>query len=167
MGKKIVISESQYSRIFLNEQNIDAEWNPHIRMWTHPAYSNYEVSVPKDYIYIKNSDGTFSPKYPNYHYRIGQGEKGYVSKDDPDIIQQTMDLERKKFQETLNKHIKNRESGNKFREWVRDDVERLKYVEKELKKNNLTGTLDDTGDHTNEYIKIADRDWETALVISR
>ena len=151
MGKKIVISESQYRRVFLNEQYDKATWNPHIRMWTHPAYSDYPVNVPKEYIYIKNSDGTFSPKYPNDN----NIERGYVSKDDSDIIQQTMDLESKKFQETLNKHIKNRESGNKFREWVRDDVERLKYVDKELKKNNLTGTLDATGDHTNEYIKIA------------
>lgn len=79
-----------------------------------------------------------------------------ISKDDPDIRQQTMDLENKKFiEKTFNKNIKDRESGNKFREWVRDDIERLKYVEKGLKKNNLSGTLDAKGDHTNEYMKIA------------
>ena len=149
MSKKVIISESQYRRVFLNEQDDKPAWNPHIRMWTHPAYSDYPVNVPKRYLYTKNSDGTFSPKYPN-------SNSGYVSKDDPDIIQQTMDLEDKKFiEKTFNKNIKDRESGNKFREWVRDDVERLKRVDKGLKKNNLTGTLDSTGDHTNEYIKIA------------
>ena len=110
MSKKVIISESQYRRVFLNEQNINATWNPHIRMWTHPAYSDYPVNVPKRYLYTKNSDGTFSSKYPN-------SNSGYVSKDDPDIIQQTMDLEDKKFiEKTFNKNIKDRESGNKFRE---------------------------------------------------
>lgn len=64
MGKKIVISESQYKRVFLNEQKVTPMWNPHIRMWTHPAYSDYEFNVPKNMIYKKNSDGTYSPKYP-------------------------------------------------------------------------------------------------------
>ena len=158
MGKKIVISESQYKRVFLNEQYDRpkgwAKWNPHIRMWTHPAYTDYP-DVPKENIYIKNSDGTFSLKYPEFK-NLGSGDSGYVSIDDPDIRQQTMDLENKKFiEKTFNKNIKDRESGNKFREWVRDDIERLKYVEKGLKKNNLSGTLDAKGDHTNEYMKIA------------
>ena len=56
MGKKIVISESQYNRVFLNEQDDKpkgwAKWNPHIRMWTHPAYTDYP-DVPKENIYIK------------------------------------------------------------------------------------------------------------------
>jgi hypothetical protein len=100
-------------------------------------------------IYKKNSDGTFSPKYPTTSFL---DKDSYVSKDDSDIVKQTISLENEKL---FNKHITDRESGNKFREWVRDDVDRLNYVEKELKKNNLSGTLDSKGDHTNEYIKIA------------
>ena len=88
MGNRIVISESQYSRLFLNEQYDKpkgwAKWNPHIRMWTHPAYSNYEVNVPKNFIFKKNDDGTFTNKYPS---STGFGvDSDVISKDDPDII---------------------------------------------------------------------------------
>ena len=147
--KKIVISESQYNRVFLNEQKVTPMWNPHIRMWTHPAYSDYEFNVPKDMIYKKNSDGTYSPKYPLSNTM----DKDFtISKDDPNIIKQTIKLEKEK---QFKENITDKKSGDKFRRWVRYDSERLSKVEKELKRNNLPGTLDASGDYDNEYIKIA------------
>ena len=149
MSKKIIISESQYRRVFLNEQKVTPRWNPHIRMWTHPAYSDYEFSVPKNMIYKKNSDGTYSPKYPSSNMM----DKDFtISKDDPDIIKQTIKLENEK---QFKENITDKKSGDKFRRWVRDDEKRLSKVEKELKNNNLSGTLDASGDYDNEYIKIA------------
>lgn len=146
MSKKIIISESQYRRVFLNEQKVTPRWNPHIRMWTHPAYSDYEFNVPKNMIYKKNSDGTFSPKYPSSNMM----DKDFtISKDDPDIIKQNW------LNIQFKENITDKKSGDKFRRWVRDDSERLSKVEKELKKNNLSGTLDASGDYDNEYIKIA------------
>ena len=160
MGNRIVISESQYSRLFLNEQYDKpkgwAKWNPHIRMWTHPAYSNYEVNVPKNFIFKKNDDGTFTNKYPS---STGFGvDSDVISKDDPDIIQQTISLENEKL---FNKHIKNIESGNKFRNWVNDSPKVLKLVNSEIKRIadsnsdfNYSG-LERSGDFNNKYIKIA------------
>jgi hypothetical protein len=149
MSKKIIISESQYRRVFLSEQKVTPMWNRHIRMWTHPAYSDYEFNVPKNMIYKKNSDGTYSPKYPSSNMM----DKDFtISKDDPDIIKQTIKLENEK---QFKENITDKKSGDKFRRWVRDDSKRLSKVEKELKKNNLSGTLDASGDYDNEYIKIA------------
>jgi len=118
-------------------------------MWTHPAYSDYEFNVPKNMIYKKNSDGTYSPKYPLSNMM----DKDFtINKDDPNIIKQTIKLEKEK---QFKENITDKKSGDKFRRWVRDDSERLSKVEKELKKNNLPGTLDASGDYDNDYIKIA------------
>jgi hypothetical protein len=157
MKKKIFISENQYRRIFLNEKvskDPKPVWNPHIRMWTHPAYSDYEFNVPKSMIYKKNPDGTFIPAYPADSSYVSL--RSSVSKDDPDIIKKTMSIEDEKF---FKKHIKNKSDSDAFRIWVNDTEfpERIRDVNKALKSNGLSGTLDKTSNapYDNNYIKIA------------
>ena len=161
MKKKIFITENQYKRIFLKEVGSNDPkplWNPHIRMWTHPAYSDYEFNVPKNMIYKKNPNGTFSPAYPypspeNTEVRLGGSNS--ISKDDPDIIKKTMGIEDEKF---FKKHIKNKSDSDAFRLWV-NDIEfpdRIKKVNTVLKQNGLKGSLDakSSAPYDNIYMKV-------------
>ena len=156
MNRKIFITENQYKRIFLKEVGSNDPkplWNPHIRMWTHPAYSDYEFNVPKNMIYRKNSNGTFSPAYPeSTEVQLGSS----ISKDDPDIIKKTMELEDEKF---FKKHIKNKSDSDAFRLWV-NDIEfpdRIKKVNTVLKQNGLKDSLDakSSAPYDNIYMKVA------------
>jgi hypothetical protein len=162
MKKKIFITENQYKRIFLKEVGSNDPkplWNPHIRMWTHPAYSDYEFNVPKNMIYKKNSNGTFSPAYPYSSYEnteVRLGGSNSISKDDPDIIKKTMEIEDEKF---FKKHIKNKSDSDAFRLWA-NDIEfpdRIKKVNTVLKQNGLKGSLDtkSSAPYDNIYMKVA------------
>jgi hypothetical protein len=148
--KKIFITENQYKRIFLNEADVNPVWNPHIRMYTHPAYSDY-VDVPKQFIYIKNSQGKWVQKYSAVDT---YGKKQDVSIDDPDVAKERMKAYN---QETFKKYIKNQTDGDKFRKWVNDTEfpERLKKVNLALKSNGLTGGFSISGPYDNNYMEIA------------
>jgi hypothetical protein len=103
-------------------------------------------------IYKKNPDGTFSKKYQTTSNRFDGYVDDDVSIDDPDVVKKRIGI---KNENEFKKFIKTKEDGDKFREWVRGDSERLSKVKKELNKNGLSGTLDASGSHRNDYIKLA------------
>jgi hypothetical protein len=167
MKKKIFITENQYKRIFLNESDppkytvkqigYTPAWNKHVLLYTHPAYSDY-LDVPKMYAWKKNSDGTWSNAYSDTQTTLlsNQGKKTTVSVDDKDIAQKRIDVENEKF---FKENIKSKKDSDAFRMWVNDPEfpERIKDVNKVLKSNGLTGTLDmnSNAPYDNNYMKIA------------
>jgi hypothetical protein len=177
MSKRVIISESQYKRVFLNEQSsaisgagksigkrggkIDGttpKWNKHIFSWVFPSYSDYS-DVPKEFIYKKNKDGSFIKKYPDTSiYDSGTDKKDYITIDDKDVRTKK---ERKYNDDLFKKTIKNKNDGDDFRDWVNNNPKVLKSVNNEIKRISDSDSdfnyseLDRSGDYNNEYIKIA------------
>lgn len=134
----------------INEANgpIKPLWNKNIKEFVHPAYVDYP-DVNKEYIYKKNSDGTFSLKYP-------EDETGVVSMDSPEVIKKRTEIF---YDENFKKYITDKTSGDNFRKWVNENPDILKKVNNELKKQGIKGTLDKTGPFDNNTIKVA---WKVA-----
>ena len=124
MSKKIVISESQYRRVFLSEQNKKDNGNG----YTHRPYNP-----------LMDKAAGVDPSKSKYF-------SGALWLNDPLPIEDLFDY-----------HIKTKENGNHFREWVRSDNKRLSKVAKAIRNEGWSGTLDKTGDHKNKYIKL---DWK-------
>ena len=146
-----LINYDRSKSIFEQKEKIKPIWNNQIKEFVHPAYVRY-LDVPKDKIYKKNSDGTFSLKYSSEENKFKQ-EK--VSTNDPEVIKKRMESYQS---ETFNKFIKDQKSGDKFRTWVNENPEFLKKVNDELKKSGVGGTLSKSGPFNNNTIKIA---WKT------
>lgn len=146
-----LINYDRSKSIFEQKEKIKPIWNNQIKEFVHPAYVSY-LDVPKDKIYKKNSDGTFSLKYSSEENKFKQ-EK--VSTNDPEVIKKRMESYQS---ETFNKFIKDQKSGDKFRTWVNENPEFLKKVNDELKKSGVGGTLSKSGPFNNNTIKIA---WKT------
>lgn len=146
-----LINYDRSKSIFEQKEKIKPIWNNQIKEFVHPAYVSY-LDVPKDKIYKKNSDGTFSLKYSSEDNKFKQ-EK--VSTNDPEVIKKRMESYQS---ETFNKFIKDQKSGDKFRTWVNENPEFLKKVNDELKKSGIGGTFSKSGPFNNNTIKIA---WKT------
>ena len=67
------------------DNKIKPLWNDNIKEFVHPAYVEY-IDVPKNLIYIKNSDNTFSLKYPSAE------PNDKLSADSPEVIQKKKSL---------------------------------------------------------------------------
>lgn len=119
MTKKIIISESQYRRVFLSEQGIVPP----------DGYELYNPILDKEF----GSDYLLGKKYSS-----------------PANTQSQLPIE-----DLFDYHIKTKENGDHFREWVRSDNKRLSKVEKAIENEGWPGTLDKTGDHKNKYIRLA------------
>ena len=146
-----LINYNRGKTILEQKEKVNPVWNNKIKEFVHPAYTYY-LDVPKNKIYIKNSDGTFSLKFPSDENVF---KPKIISTNDPEVIKKRMESYQS---ETFNKHIKDQKSGDKFRTWVNENPEFLRKVNDELKKSGIGGTFSKSGPYNNNTIKIA---WKT------
>lgn len=144
-GKPCTPKTPSSTKIVKKDNTIKPLWNTNIKEFVFPAYVEY-LDVPKDKIYKKNADGTFSLKYP----ASGTNEK--VSADSPEVIQKKKTIW---YDDQFKKNITDKTSGDKFRVWVNDNPDQLKLVNNALKSSGINTSLDRSGPFDNDVIKIA------------
>ena len=191
MSKRIIISEHQYGRIFLNEQHntirrgykrrgyVDSKGKYHPRTnegsFQRKAYKKhiktkedgdkfrewvYKSKFKVDYINkeLKSlglKDGfSKSGPYGNTHFLVAWELLGlsYLSDVTSDGNQF---LQSKSISELLEKHIKTKEDGDKFREWVLKSQIRKDGLNYKYKDLGYSDVLEKEGSIDNKYFKVA------------
>ncbi len=214
MGKKIVISESQYKRVFLNEE--ETIKNPSVKEiqkflnkkgltdyednklkedngWgdkTASAFAKYhfgldtKVKTSKSlWTKLKLEGYELGNSYKNINKLITEIVKIINYKESPttgvqDFLKDLTDgggIELKNYWDRFkkyansglnlsddvaddmlyNKYIKSKQDGNKFREWVINDIDSLKKINDSFKKLNITDGFSKTGPIDNINFLIA------------
>jgi hypothetical protein len=85
--------------------------------------------------------------------------KGYFDRFTKYTSTKLHDIDEIADNELYEKHIKTKEDGNKFREWVHNNPKRLEYIEDDLKSIGITDGFSKTGPIDNIHFLIA---WDSA-----
>ena len=205
MGKRVIISEGQYGRIFLNEQKLPKANAGEIQQFlkgkgiyknkvdykfqdgTAKAFAQYYYSINTDINTVhklwkklksekRDVGGTtgFGPKMAKVisdmiKYKenptsvisdinfsgLWDNIKDYAKKG-LEYIKSGVDWVSDKVADALYKeHIKNKQDGNKFREWIHQNKKMVGYVNSELKKLGFDEKFSKNGPHNNDYFLVA------------
>lgn len=205
MGNRIIITESQYGRLFLDEQKlpksdtigaiqqflkdkgvyknkVDSDFGDE----TAKAFAQYYYNINTNIDTVNKlwkklkSEGRdvgnksgFGPKMgkvvsgminfkenpssmlTNLYNGLVGNIKPYINKGLEYVSKGAKWLGDKVSQDLYTKHIKTKEDGNKFREWVYQDKKRVDAINNELKKLGFKDGFSKSGAYGNDYFKVA------------
>lgn len=205
MGNRIIITESQYGRLFLDEQKlpksdtigaiqqflkdkgvyknkVDSDFGDETAKAFAQYYYNINTNIDtvnKLWKKLKsegrdvgNTSG-FGPKMgkvvsgminfkenpssmlTNLYNGLVGNIKPYINKGLEYVSKGAKWLGDKVSQDLYTKHIKTKEDGNKFREWVYQDKKRVDAINNELKKLGFKDGFSKSGAYGNDYFKVA------------